>query len=84
MLFELVERVAKKKGMKVEKLPNGVVIVVKENYAYVQIAAVRDVYYIRYLTKDEAYITRRLSERLVEKILDGQLGEGDAIKISNA
>ncbi|BBG25015.1 hypothetical protein IC006_2349 [Sulfuracidifex tepidarius] len=80
-IVDLIERVAKRKGTRINKLPNGVVIIIKDDYAYVQITVVRDVYYIRYLTKNEAYIAEKLNERIVEKILDGELTEREALKI---
>jgi len=48
---------------------------------FVQIAAVRNVYYVRYLTKNEAYIIRNLNEKIIELILEEKLEETEAIKI---
>ncbi|MEJ2780601.1 hypothetical protein WIW89_06815 [Stygiolobus sp. CP850M] len=80
-LVQLVEKVAKKYNIKVNSLPNGVIILVKNGVGFVQIAAVRDVYYIRYLTKNEAYIVHKLNEKIIESILEEKLDETKALKI---
>jgi len=76
-----IEKIIKKKGLKINILPNGVIIAIKDNVAFVQISAIRDVYYIRYLTKNEAYIIRNLNEKIIELILEEKLDETEAIKI---
>jgi len=76
-----IEKIIKKKGLKINVLPNGVIIAIKDNVAFVQISAIRDVYYIRYLTKNEAYIIRNLNEKIIELILEEKLDETEAIKI---
>ena len=80
-LVQLIEKVAKKYNIKVNSLPNGVIILVKNGVGFVQIAVVRDVYYIRYLTKNEAYIIHKLNEEVIEWILEEKLDETEAIKI---
>jgi F0F1-type ATP synthase alpha subunit len=80
-LVQLIEKVAKKYNIKVNSLPNGVIILVKNGIAFVQIAAVRNVYYIRYLTKDEAYIVDKLDEEIVELVILEKLDESKALKI---
>ncbi|BBG27306.1 hypothetical protein [Sulfuracidifex tepidarius] len=80
-VFQLIEKVAKKYNIKINILPNGVIILVKDNIAFVQIAAVRDVYYIRYLTKDETYIVKRIDELIADKIINEKLDETEALKI---
>ena len=82
-LSKFIEKVAKKYNIKVNSLPNGVIILVKDGMGFVQIAAVRDVYYIRYLTKDEAYIIPRLNKKLMERIIEERLNEFNALKISD-
>nr|WP_020936621.1 hypothetical protein [Saccharolobus solfataricus]CDF66423.1 conserved conjugative plasmid protein [Saccharolobus solfataricus P2] len=78
---DIIEKVAKRMGLQLNILPNGVVIVIKDGIAFVQISVVRDVYYIRYLIKNEAYILRRLNEKTAELILDEKLDETNALKI---
>ncbi|ACP50097.1 conserved hypothetical protein (plasmid) [Sulfolobus islandicus Y.N.15.51] len=80
-LVQLIEKAAKKYNIKINSLPNGVIILVKNDIGYVQIAAVRNVYYVRYLTKNEAYIIRNLNEKIIELILEEKLEETEAIKI---
>jgi len=80
-LVQLIEKVAKKYNIKVNSLPNGVIILVKNGIGFAQIAVVRDVYYIRYLTKNEAYIIHKLNEEVIEWILEEKLDETEAIKI---
>jgi len=80
-LVQLIEKVAKKYNIKVNSLPNGVIILVKNGIGFAQIAVVRDVYYIRYLTKNEAYIIHKLNEEVIELILEEKLEETEAIKI---
>jgi len=83
-LVRLIEKVAKKHNLRIDILPNGVIILVKDNLAYVQIAAVRNVYYIRYLTKDEAYVLYSLNEELIESIIEDKLNESEnVLKISD-
>lgn len=80
-LVQLIEKVAKKYNIKINPLPNGVIILVKNDIGFAQIAAVRDVYYIRYLVKNEAYIVDKLDEEIVESILEEKLDESKALKI---
>jgi len=80
-LVQLIEKVAKKYNIKVNSLPNGVIILVKNGIGFAQIAVVRDVYYIRYLTKNESYIIHKLNEEVIELILEEKLDETEAIKI---
>nr|WP_234111858.1 hypothetical protein [Sulfolobus islandicus] len=83
-LAQLVEKVANKHNLRINILPNGVIIIIKDNLAYVQIAAVRNVYYVRYLTKDEAYILHSLNEELIERIINEKLDESEnVLKISD-
>ncbi|ABP96330.1 hypothetical protein HA72_2191 [Metallosphaera sedula] len=80
-VVDIIEKVAKRMGLQLNILPNGVVIVIKDGIAFVQISVVREVYYIRYLIKNEAYILRRLNEKTAELILDEKLDETNALKI---
>lgn len=80
-VVDIIEKVAKRMGLQLNILPNGVIIVIKDGIAFVQISVVRDVYYIRYLIKNEAYILRRLNEKTAELILDEKLDETNALKI---
>jgi hypothetical protein len=80
-LVQLVEKVAKKYNIKVNPLPNGVIILVKNGIGFAQIAVVRNVYYVRYLTKNEAYIIHKLNEEVIELILEEKLDESKALKI---
>ncbi|ADB87820.1 hypothetical protein [Saccharolobus islandicus] len=80
-LVQLIEKVAKKYNIKINSLPNGVIILIKNDIGYVQIAAVRNVYYVRYLTKNEAYIIHKLNEETIEMILEEKLDETEALKI---
>jgi len=83
-LVQLTEKVAKKHNLRIDILPNGVIILVKDNLAYVQIAVVRNVYYVRYLTKDEAYVLYSLNEELIESIIEDKLNESEnVLKISD-
>ena len=83
-LVQLIEKVAKKHNLRIDILPNGVIILVKDNLAYVQIAVVRNVYYVRYLTKDEAYVLYSLNEELIESIIEDKLNESEnVLKISD-
>jgi hypothetical protein len=80
-LNSFIEKVAKSYGIKVNYLPNGVIILVKNGVDFVQIAVVRDVYYIRYLTKDEAYIINRINKKILKLILEERLNETKALRI---
>ena len=83
-LVQLIEKVAKKHNLRIDILPNGVIILVKDNLAYVQIGVVRNVYYVRYLTKDEAYVLYSLNEELIESIIEDKLNESEnVLKISD-
>jgi hypothetical protein len=83
-LVQLIEKAAKKHNLRIDILPNGVIILVKDNLAYVQIAVVRNVYYVRYLTKDEAYVLYSLNEELIESIIEDKLNESEnVLKISD-
>ena len=83
-LVRLIEKVAKKHNLRIDILPNGVIILVKDNLAYVQIGVVRNVYYVRYLTKDEAYVLYSLNEELIESIIEDKLNESEnVLKISD-
>ena len=83
-LVQLIEKVAKKYNIKVNSLPNGVIILVKNGIGFVQLAVVRNVYYVRYLTKDEAYVLYSLNEELIESIIEDKLNESEnVLKISD-
>jgi len=83
-LVQLIEKAAKKHNLRIDILPNGVIILVKDNLAYVQIGVVRNVYYVRYLTKDEAYVLYSLNEELIESIIEDKLNESEnVLKISD-
>jgi len=78
-LVQLVEKVAKKYNMKLNVLSNGVIILIKNNIVFVQIATVRDVYYVRYLTKNKTYIIRKVDDSIADKIMNEKLDETEAL-----
>ncbi|ADB88744.1 hypothetical protein LD85_3154 (plasmid) [Saccharolobus islandicus L.D.8.5] len=80
-LIKLLKEVADENNLKLNILDNGVIIIIKEDKAILQIAAVRDVYYIRYMDRNGSYILRKLDKETIEKILNGEVEKTEAIKI---
>ncbi len=83
-LLELIEKVAQKDNIKINLLQNGVMILIKDNKAFVQISVIRNIYYIRYLTKERnyAFVIYKIDENIIEKIIKERLDEEpEAIKI---
>jgi hypothetical protein len=80
-LIKLLKEIADENNLKLNILDNGVIIIIKEDKAILQIAAVRDVYYIRYMDRNGSYILRELDKETIEKILNGEIEKTKAIKI---
>ena len=79
--FKILREVAEEQGYKLNVLDNGAVIVVKDGVAIVQIAAVRDAYYFRYLNDNGAYVVYKMSKKILKKILERKPDEAGAVRI---
>ncbi|WP_338601348.1 hypothetical protein V6M85_13855 [Sulfolobus tengchongensis] len=80
--INLLKKIAEERGIKYEVLPSGVIILInKDNKAYLQASAVGDAYYIRYLLRDSAFVVRKLNRKIAEDIVEEKLKEDGEIVI---
>ena len=72
-IMRIIKEPVEKRGMKLNLLPNGVVVIVKDDYGFIQISAVLDKYYVRYLNRKDAFVLSDLNYDAIEALLDEKL-----------
>jgi hypothetical protein len=70
-----LREVASKYGYKVEKLPSGAVLFIKDNEAEIQLLTILDSYYVKYIKSGKAYLIYDLDDGTVEAIFKETLNE---------
>jgi hypothetical protein len=73
-----LKEVATKYGYKVEKLPSGAVLFIKDNEVEIQMLIILDSYYFKYIKSGKAFLVYDLDDGVIDAIFRGSLNELDS------
>jgi hypothetical protein len=82
--ISVLKRKATELGFRTEKLPSGALVFSKDNVPEIQVIAILDAYYVKYVRSGKAYVVYDLRDDVIEAIFRGYLSElkdGNVIEI---